>query len=239
MKALHRIALGCALALTAQASQAAIGLDRTRAIFDGHEKAISLNIRNDNPRLPYLAQAWLEDLQGERISGPLMAVPPVQRVEPGAKSQIRISSLPDIAKLPQDRESVFYFNVREIPPRSEKPNVMQVALQTKIKLFYRPEAITPAQNDIWQEKLVLTQTGNGYKIENPTPYYVTVIGLSGAAKDAGKAFKTVMIEPKSSVNVASGHYATPYLSYINDYGGRPALKFVCAGAVCHAQHEQV
>lgn len=238
MKALHRIALGCALALTAQAGQAAIALDRTRAIFDGHEKAISLNIRNDNPRLPYLAQAWLEDLQGNRINSPLMAVPPVQRVEPGSKSQIRVSSLPDVAKLPQDRESVFYFNVREIPPRSEKPNVMQVALQTKIKLFYRPEGIMPAQNEIWQEKLVLTQTGNGYKIDNPTPYYVTVIGLSGAPKSADKAFKTVMIEPKSSVSVKSGHYATPYLSYINDYGGRPALKFVCAGATCHAQHQQ-
>lgn len=235
MNTKKQIVLGCMLAIGAQASHAAIGLDRTRAIFDGNEKSISLNIRNDNTRLPYLAQAWLEDLKGNRINTPLMAVPPVQRVEPGAKSQIRVSSLPDVAKLPQDRESVFYFNVREIPPRSEKPNVMQVALQTKIKLFYRPKAITPSPNDVWQEKLVLTKTTNGYKIENPTPFYITVIGLSGSKLSVDKKFKTTMIEPKSSMAVTSGHYDSPYLTYINDYGGRPALKFTCQGSVCNAQ----
>lgn len=238
MKSLNCITLGCALALTAQASHAAIALDRTRAIFDGHEKSMSLNIRNDNPRLPYLAQAWLEDMQGNRINSPLMAVPPVQRVEPDSKSQIRLASLPDVAKLPQDRESVFYFNVREIPPRSEKPNVMQVALQTKIKLFYRPAAIVPDTGDIWQEQLVLTQTGKGYRIDNPTPFYITVIGISSSAKNVDKNFETVMVAPKSGLDVASGHYATPYLSYINDYGGRPALKFTCQGTTCHAVHEK-
>lgn len=239
MKVLHHFALGCAVVLASQGSQAAIGLDRTRAIFDGHEKSISLNIRNDNPRLPYLAQTWLEDLQGHRISGPLMAVPPVQRVEPGAKSQIQITSLPDISTLPQDRETVFYFNVREIPPRSDKPNVMQVALQTKIKLFYRPAAIFPTGSEVWQEQLVLTQTAKGYQIENPTPFYVTVIGLAGSKKDDDKNFQTVMVAPKSNVSVVTGHYATPYLTYINDYGGRPSLKFTCQGAVCHALHEKV
>lgn len=238
MKSLNRVALGCALMLTTQVSNAAIALDRTRAIFDGHDKSMSLSIRNDNPRLPYLAQAWLEDLQGNRINSPLMAVPPVQRVEPGNKSQIRLASLPEVAALPQDRESIFYFNVREIPPRSEKPNVMQVALQTKIKLFYRPAAIVPATGDIWQEQLVLTQTGKGYRIDNPTPFYITVIGLSSSAKNIDKKFQTVMVAPKSTMDVLSEHYTTPYLSYINDYGGRPALKFACQGITCHAVHEK-
>ncbi|MEG2569159.1 MAG: fimbria/pilus periplasmic chaperone, partial [Acinetobacter sp.] len=138
MKIIYSVALGGALMLSVQAVQAAIALDRTRAILDGGEKAIALTIRNDNPHLPYLAQAWLEDLEGHRITGPLIAVPPVQRVEPATKSQISISSLPSVSTLPQDRESAFYFNVREIPPRSDKANVMQVALQTKIKVFYRP-----------------------------------------------------------------------------------------------------
>lgn len=238
MKTLYRVALGCALVLGTQAVQAAIALDRTRAIFDGSEKSISLNIRNENPRLPYLAQAWLEDLQGNHISSPLMAVPPVQRLEPNSKSQIRISGLAEVAALPQDRESVFYFNVREIPPRSEKPNVMQVALQTKIKLFYRPAAIAPAPNDVWQEQLVLTRIGQGYRIENPTPFYVTVIGISGSKVTTDPKFQSIMVAPKSAASVSAGHYATPYLTYINDYGGRPALKFACRGDICHAQPEK-
>lgn len=47
-----------------------------------------------------------------------MVLPPVQRIEAGAKSAVRVQVLPDVSKLPKDRESVFWFNLREIPPRS-------------------------------------------------------------------------------------------------------------------------
>ncbi|WP_223346554.1 fimbria/pilus periplasmic chaperone, partial [Escherichia coli] len=40
-----------------------------------------------------------------------------------------------------DRESLFYYNVREIPPKSGKANTLQIALQTRIKLFWRPKAL--------------------------------------------------------------------------------------------------
>ncbi|HBP4333405.1 TPA: fimbria/pilus periplasmic chaperone, partial [Escherichia coli] len=94
---------------------------RTRAVFDGSEKSMTLDISNDNKQLPYLAQAWIENENQEKIiTGPVIATPPVQRLEPGAKSMVRLSTTPDISKLPQDRESLFYFNLREIPPRSEK-----------------------------------------------------------------------------------------------------------------------
>lgn len=83
----------------------------------------------------------------------------MQRVEPGAKSQVKIQALPSVAALPQDRESVYYFNLREIPPKSDKPNTLQLALQTRIKLFYRPKAIIPTREQMdnpWQEKVTLT-----------------------------------------------------------------------------------
>lgn len=158
--------------------QAAVTLDRTRAVFDGASKSISLNISNDNQQQPYLAQSWLEDeQQNKMLTGPLIITPPVQRLEPGAKGIIRVKATGSVSQLPQDRESLFYFNLREIPPESEKPNVLQIALQTKIKLFYRPKALKREPGAVWQDRLVLhTETG-GYRIENPTPYYVTVIGL--------------------------------------------------------------
>lgn len=59
MKLKQTLSLGFVLLLAAQAADAAIALDRTRAIFDGSQKSISLNIRNDNTQLPYLAQSWL------------------------------------------------------------------------------------------------------------------------------------------------------------------------------------
>lgn len=66
---------------------AAIALDRTRVIYNGAEKTISLNIKNENTELPYLAQGWIEDINGNKIESPLTVLPPVQRVEPGEGSR--------------------------------------------------------------------------------------------------------------------------------------------------------
>ncbi len=73
--------------------QAAVTLDRTRAVFDGASQSISLNISNDNQQQPYLAQSWLEDeQQNKMLTGPLIITPPVQRLEPAAKGIIRVKA---------------------------------------------------------------------------------------------------------------------------------------------------
>jgi len=213
-------------------ANAAIALDRTRAIFPGNEKSISLTVTNENKQKPYLAQAWLEDKDGKKISSPFMVTPPVQRVEPGKKSMVRINALPETASLPQDRESVFWFSVREVPPKSDRPNVLQVALQTRIKLYYRPAAIMPDRFTRWDDQLVLHRVSGGYRIENPTPYYMTVISVSDAAKKIARDFKPVMIAPKSSATVQATSTATPFVTTINDFGGKPTLEYRCTGDVC-------
>lgn len=95
--------------------------------------------------------------------GPLIATPLVQRLEPGDKALIKVSATPDIEKLPNDRETLFYFNVREVPPKAEDNNVLQIALHTKIKLFYRPKQILREPNAIWQDQLVLNKLSDGYE----------------------------------------------------------------------------
>ncbi|CAI2795398.1 MULTISPECIES: fimbria/pilus periplasmic chaperone [Pseudomonas fluorescens group] len=222
-----------------QSTHAAVGLDRTRVIFDGGKEATSVNITNNNTQLPYLAQGWIEDEDGKKITTPLIVLPPVQRLEPGKQSQVKVQALPAAKMLPQDRETVFYFNLREIPPRSDKANTLQIALQTRIKLFYRPQAIAPSQQDLsnpWQEKLTLTREGEHYKVNNPTPYYVTLVDAR-SSKD-GKTvpgFEPLMVPPKGALALgptAKALGTTPYLSYVNDYGGRPVLAFTCSGDIC-------
>ena len=227
-----------ALCIT-EAASAAVGLDRTRVIFDGSKDVVSMNITNNNTQLPYLAQGWIEDEQGNKISTPLTVLPPVQRLEPGKQSQVKVQALPAAKLLAQDRETVYYFNVREIPPRSDKANTLQIALQTRIKLFYRPPAIIPDQQELsnpWQEKLILTREGNQYHVHNPTPYYVTLVDAR-RTKDGKTApdFEPVMVPPKSELSLGSTVLAlgnTPYLTYVNDYGGRPTLLFTCTGDTC-------
>ncbi|OKP01670.1 fimbria/pilus periplasmic chaperone [Xenorhabdus eapokensis] len=218
---------------------AAIALDRTRVIFNGNTKSVSLNIENQHLDLPYLAQAWIEDDKGNKINSPIVVVPPVQRVEAGAKSQVKIQTLPAIAQLPQDRESLFYFNIREIPPRSEKSNVLQIALQTRVKLFYRPEAVIARRIDLdnpWQEKLTLTREGNQYVVNNPTPYYITISEASNKVNGKSVAgFEPLMLAPRSSEKLGGTTNSlgnTPVLTYVNDYGGRPQLTFNCSGNTC-------
>ncbi|ECJ2623247.1 molecular chaperone [Salmonella enterica] len=215
-------------------AHASVTLDRTRAIFNADSKSISLNISNNNNRLPYLAQAWLEDSQQRKIvGGALVVIPPIQRLEPGGKSMLRILATQLANTLPQDRESLFYLNLREIPPRSNEQNVLQIALQTRIKLFYRPKNIIPKLDYIWQEKLILHENKNGYVIENPTPYYITITGLGNNQIQSEKGkFNVTMLSPKSSIQIKSQHFKEPYLTYINDYGGQPTLRFICSGQNC-------
>lgn len=220
-------------------AKAAIGLDRTRVVFDGSKDAVSMNITNNNTQLPYLAQGWIEDEQGNKISTPLTVLPPVQRLEPGKQSQVKVQALPAAKLLPQDRESVYYFNLREIPPRTDKANTLQIALQTRIKLFYRPASIIPSQQELsnpWQEKLTLTRVGDRYQVNNPTPYFVTLVDArrSKEAKTAS-GFEPLMVAPKDSLMLGASVAElgiTPYLTYVNDYGGRPTLAFSCAGGTC-------
>ena len=187
-------------------AQAAIALDRTRAIFPGSQKSISLNITNDSTSMPYLAQGWIEDEQGKKISGPLVVVPPLQRLEAKGKSVLRINAMPDAALLPQE-----------------------------IKLFYRPKAILPEKYSRWDNQLVLQKVNGGYRVENPTPYYMTVIGITPAPNMAvAKGFQSVMVAPKSTAMVSSSHFTTPHVTTINDFGGKPTLPFSCNGNVCRA-----
>ncbi|MBH2721338.1 fimbria/pilus periplasmic chaperone [Serratia ureilytica] len=232
--------LAGALAPTAQA---AIALDRTRVIFDGGVQSVSLSVSNQNKQLPYLAQGWLEDEQGNKIQSPLTVLPPVQRIEPGKPSQVKIQALLAAKMLPQDRETLYYFNLREIPPKSNKPNSLQIALQTRIKLFYRPAAIAPERNAApWQEQLTLSKQGDKYVVNNPTPYYVTLVdAASRKGVEGAKGFEPLMVPPKGSLplTVSAGSVGnSPVLTYINDYGGRPQLSFSCAGAVCKVVPEK-
>jgi len=230
------------LACTTSLAHSAVALDRTRAIFPGTSDSISIAINNKNTTLPYLAQAWMENSEFEKVTSPFVVLPPLQRLEPAQSSQIRIEALEGkINTLAQDRESVFYFNLREIPPKSDKPNVLQIALQSKIKLFYRPKSIilTPTEmsNNPWQEKLILIKKGDQVIAKNPTAYFTTVLSVQASQDSkANLNADAVMIAPFSEEKLpvsAKDTGNSPVLTYVNDYGGTPKLQYQCQVDTCH------
>lgn len=110
-------------------AQAAIAPDRTRLVFRGEDKSISVDLKNANSKLPYLAQSWVEDEKGVKITSPLIVVPPVQRIEPSAIGQVKIQGMPALASL---------------PPGSGKPFLLQRARNSAAKRQAQHAANRPA-----------------------------------------------------------------------------------------------
>ncbi|WP_286175358.1 fimbria/pilus periplasmic chaperone [Enterobacter sp. Cy-643] len=222
-------------------AQAALSVDRSRLIFNEGDKSVSLTIANRNTQDPYLAQGWIEDEQEKKLSGPLMVLPPMQRVEAGSKTAVRVQALPEVSQLPKDRESVFYLNLREIPPKSDKKNSLMLAMQIRMKIFYRPAAL---KVDVMADAvpgtmtLTLNRQGNQYEIVNPTPYYFTFVEARQSTGTHGMSnFQPVMVEPKSKTPLAipaDELGTTPVLMFVNDYGSQRLLTFTCQHSVCKA-----
>ncbi|KVT08406.1 fimbrial protein [Burkholderia sp. MSMB1078WGS] len=222
-------------ALLAGAAQAAIVPDRTRVIFNEGEQAAIVTITNKSTTYPYLVQSWLEDTKGNKITSPLMVVPPLQRVEANERNVLRIAKLPG-AQLPADRETVFYLNIREVPPKTDTPNTLQIALHTQMKLFYRPKAVQPARDEDWTLPMTLRVDAAAHKLvlDNPTPYHVTVVDVASGAHKTPVPMEPVMVGPMSTADVPF-NAATPstlFVTHIDDYGGQVAVEYACEAGVC-------
>ena len=47
-----------------------------------------------------------------------------------------------------------------------------------------------------------------------------------------------MVPPKSDREIISPTLSTPYMTYINDFGGKPTLAFQCKGNICTVSTEE-
>ena len=73
------------LAAVSGTAQAGVSLDRTRLIITGKDSSASANLTNTSPDIPFLAQSWVEDSKGNKITSPLVVLPPLQRINGGQK----------------------------------------------------------------------------------------------------------------------------------------------------------
>lgn len=222
-------------AMLAGAAQAAIVPDRTRVIFNEGEQAAIVTITNKSATYPYLVQSWLEDAKGNRTTSPMMVVPPLQRIEANERNVLRIAKLPGTG-LPADRETVFYLNIREVPPKTDTPNTLQIALHTQMKLFYRPKAVQPARDEDWTLPMTLRVDAAAHKLvfDNPTPYHVTVVDVSAGAQKTPVPIEPVMVSPMSTADVPfkAATPATLFVTHIDDYGGQVAVEYACDAGAC-------
>ncbi|GGZ96410.1 molecular chaperone [Ignatzschineria ureiclastica] len=213
-------------------SFAQLTLDRTRIIFDkGQTNSQSIVVTNTSKTEPFLAQSWMEDEHNRKIESPLVALPILQRVNPGQNKQVKIS-LAGQDNLPTDRESLLYFNVLGVPPKNNQiENQLNIAIQSKVKLFYRPKGLKKYANNDWLKEMQVNKNGNSYILENPTPYHFVIFAVSNGSK--GKLQEDdIIVKPfgKSTVNRSLGNNPTFY--FINDFGGTVSQSYQCNGNHC-------
>ncbi|MFV0265364.1 MAG: molecular chaperone [Kluyvera sp.] len=226
----------CCLLWASTTLNAAVTPDRTRIIFNQSDKNVSLRLTNKSEKLPFLAQSWIEDNHGKKSRNYFTALPPMIRLEAGEQVQVRLVGQTTLSQLPADRETLFYYNVREIPPRSQEKNVMQIAMQSRLKLFWRPKAIEITDNQFNPEgKVDISRTANGMALKNNSPYYLTIgyIGTNGKTLLADT--QSIMIEPFGQSSAQIKNLPTNFqIGFIGDYGGVNMFKVSCNSvqAIC-------
>lgn len=126
-------------------ANANVVISGTRVVYNAEEHEATIRLTNPSST-PSLVQVWLDDgdMKSTPDTGksPFIATPPIFRIEPAKAQSVRIIYTGD--PLPTDRESVFWMNVLDIPPmpatkNADDANYMQLAIRSRIKLFYRPK----------------------------------------------------------------------------------------------------
>ncbi|MCK4230485.1 fimbrial chaperone [Enterobacter pseudoroggenkampii] len=222
-----------AVCLAAFQASADIVISGTRIIYPQSSKDVIVNLDNRGNK-PLLVQSWLDDgrddTNPQELKLPFVITPPVSRIDPQKGQSVRITYLG--TTLPQDRESLFWFNVLEIPPKSKAKegqslNQLQLAFRTRIKLFYRPDGLkgTPgdaAVNVTWSQK----QERNGISLiaHNNSPYNVSIaaVKFKTAAKTYEVTNKSILpfsesAMPVNGLTTTTG--GTVQYTTINDNGG--------------------
>lgn len=215
---------------------------REARAYPARDKEVDVRLRNEGGE-PVVVQSWL-DLGDPRqapdaIRVPFVLMPPMVRLDAGRSQIVRLVYTGD--PLPADKESVFWLNVLEIPPKANKDaqqNMLQFAIRSRIKVFFRPDGIQGKPEDAaaaltWS----IVHEGDRYLLEavNRSPYHVSISGV--ALEEGGKNLQggDGMIEPQGRHRFAlkdlHAQPAHPRVSYVaiddfgasREYAATPAL----------------
>lgn len=153
----------------------------TRMIYQPESRERTLMLANTND-YPVVVQTWVDDgdvdSTPDQAKAPFMVLPAVFKMQPGAAQGLRIINKGD--NLPTDRESVYWLNLYEIPPKSRRNDdayaQVAMAMNTQMKIFYRPAGLTPKPEEAMKKvSFTLHKQDKKYVLvaKNPSPYHVS------------------------------------------------------------------
>ncbi|MBS9425157.1 fimbrial biogenesis chaperone [Photorhabdus caribbeanensis] len=222
---MKKLFLAILLGMTTLSAHANIVINTTRVIYPASNKEVSVQLLNAGDQ-PSLVQSWIDDgdpnSTPETAKVPFLLTPPVVKIDGNNGQQLRIKHIN--SNLPTDRESLFYLNVLDIPPVAENigdKNVMQIAIRTRIKFFYRPDKLSISPKQI-QQHIVLKREGSQLKLENSSPYVMNIVGLKSSDTQPNLLNEGTIIKPFSSYSFSTNEKVKVgdklTLAIVDDFG---------------------
>jgi len=210
---------------------AGVSIDGTRIIFPSNAKSVSVQLRNEFAT-PALVQTWIDQGDMSTIPSadqiPFVLTPPLARVESKKGQIIRIIPTGSPV-LPQDRESLYWFNMLDIPPEDPAnagKNILTFNVRSRIKLFYRPTSLKMSSDKAFASiRYNYNNNTQDVTLDNPTPYFVTVTKaeFKNQNQTASYTADAVMLVPfsKLTLNEFKLNFQPNRMIYtiINDLGG--------------------
>ncbi|EEH8383379.1 fimbrial chaperone [Salmonella enterica subsp. enterica serovar Montevideo] len=213
------LAVSLTFAVCTQA-MAAFVLNGTRFIYEEGRKNTSFEVTNQSGKT-YGGQVWIDNTtQGNGVY--MVPAPPFFKLGAKQTQIIRIMKVDDA--LPKDRESLFWLNVQEVPPKPKESdgNVLSIAMNTQVKLIYRPTALQGSRENAEQRIQVITRDGKTW-LKNPTPYYFALVSVRENGQEV-RLQKTVtdamaIFAPFSEVSLDRALSGKISVEAVNDWGG--------------------
>lgn len=207
------------LAVTSLPAWSGVYIYGTRVIYPAAQKEVTVQLMNQGDRSA-LVQAWIDDgdtqTPPEKLQVPFLLTPPVVKVKGNTGQQLKIKFTK--ANLPQDRESLFYLNVLDIPPNEihdSENNKLKFALQNRIKLIYRPASIKSVNKETFS-RLHIKRASDGLTVENDSANWLTITEIKGAAKINKE---TLVLPPRANLKLPGTPHTGKYaVTLIDDYG---------------------
>jgi len=211
---------------------ASVTIIGTRVIYPAAEKEVTVRLDNRGDQ-PALVQAWIDNGDPnqpvDKINVPFVMLPPVFRMEANKGQTLRIVYTG--SNLPADKESIFWLNVLDIPPKDKSlvnKNQLQMAIRSRIKLFYRPTTLNAKGAEAAAAGLVWRKGNKSNQLTavNNSPYYVNVAQIN-AEDTAGRKVtseKGDMLVPGGSkdftLKAANVNQikSTFHYQYLDDFG---------------------
>ncbi|MDA8480761.1 fimbria/pilus periplasmic chaperone [Citrobacter sp. Awk 4] len=213
---LFRYLLAVMLVGNISSASAGVALGATRVIYPAGEKQVQLAVTSSDEKSTFLIQSWVENENGHK-DGQFVMTPPLFTMQGKKENKLRI--IDSTSKvLPNDKESLFWISVKAIPSIDKeklKSNVLQLAIISRIKLFYRPANLSIAP-DKAATMLSFHRIDSSLVLKNSSPYYITVTELSVGSR----SLKGIMVPPMGTETINLPKDSGNDISYrtINDYG---------------------